>query len=501
MDATDETSETRTETPSPDPLFELIGSITRLTRRVALNADQLAEQVVSDAGSVARDAEAFGRAAAAGWSKLQRSGQAKWRDLGRAAPRVARVTTEGGKLIALYQWHRLLAQAGGHGLPDEAHRKLASRAREACIELRGGVLKLGQILSCRPDLVGPIWAAELAELQDRVPPVDSDAIIAGIEAELGAPIGELFADFAREPVAAASLAQVHLARLADGREVAVKALVPGIEDVIEADIAAMKALGPMLSDVVPGADLATIVAEMSRSLREELDYRAEAEAARELAGHLGGGTLFVPEVIASHSAQRVMTMARVDGARLGDHLDGADATERSRVIAAMVEGVARQVFVTGLVHADPHPGNFLVTADGRVAVLDFGCVLRLGPDERRGYARALGALVSRNPTAAADALAALGFVGDRDALLNIAGRVVDALRPGVDASAIDWQEAFRGLTADLAAAGKAGGVTVPRSFVLLGRVLATVAGLIVQYKPKLEPFALLAPHVAVALRT
>jgi ubiquinone biosynthesis protein len=276
--------------------------------------------------------------------------------------------------------------------------------------------------------------------------------------------------------------------------------VPGIEDVIDADIAAMKALGPMLSDVIPGADMGTIVAEMSRSLREELDYAAEAGAARELGQHLGGGTLFVPAVIASHSGARVLTMARVRGARLGDHLDGADAAERSRVIGAMIDGVARQVFVHGLVHADPHPGNFLVAEDGRVAVLDFGCVLRIDAAERKAYAQALGALVARNASAAADALATLGFVGDRDALLQIAGRVVDALRPGVDASAIDWQEAFRGLTADLAAAGRAGGVTVPRSFVLLGRVLATVAGLIVQYKPRLEPFALLAPHVAAALR-
>jgi ubiquinone biosynthesis protein len=497
----EETSGNRTSFEFPnDPLSELIGSVVRLTRRVAINADQLVEQVTRDAGSVAQNAEAFGRAAADRFASLQKAGAGKWRDLGRAAPRVAKVTSEGARLIALYKWHQLLAQAGGHPVPDEAHRKVAARARDACIELRGGVLKLGQILSCRPDLVGPVWAGELAELQDRVPPVDSDAVIAGIEADLGAPLAELFTDFEREPVAAASLAQVHLARLHDGTEVAVKALVPGIEDVIDADIAAMKALGPLLTDVIPGADIGTIVAEMSRSLREELDYVAEAESARELGADLVGGTLYVPEVVASHSRNRVLTMARVRGARLGDHLDAADAAEKSRVISAMVEGVARQVFAHGLVHADPHPGNFLVAEDGRIAVLDFGCVLRLDAEERKGYAKALGALVSRDAGAAADALTSLGFVGDRDALLTIAGRVVDAIRPGVDASAIDWQEAFRGLTADLAAAGRAGGVTVPRSFVLLGRVLATIAGLIVQYKPKLEVFRLVAPHLAAAMR-
>ena len=499
MDTKDET-EPPTETPAPaaDPLFELIGSLARLTRRVAVNADQLAEQITRDAGTVARDAEAFGRAAATRVAEWQRAGQDKWRDWNRAVPRVARVTAEGARLIALYRWYKLLADAAGTPVSADAHRKLAVRARDACIELRGGVLKLGQIASCRPDLVGPVWAAELAQLQDRVPAVDGDAVAARVEIELGGSIDELFFSFDRTPVAAASLAQVHLGHLHDGTEVAVKVQVPGIEEVIEADIAAMKALAPVLAEVLPGADFATFIAELSRSLLAELDYGAEAESARELADDLAG-YLYAPAVVASHSKGRVLTFTRAHGVRLTDYLEACDDAERSRVVGALVDGAARQIFVHGLVHADPHPGNFLVAPDGRIAVLDFGCVLRLDRDQRRGYARVLGALISRDADVAVEALTALGFVGDRDVLVSIAHRVVDAIRPGVDAATIDWQAAFQAMASDLAEAARAGGVTVPRSFVLLGRVLATLAGLIVTYKPKLEPFALIAPHLSAAL--
>jgi predicted unusual protein kinase regulating ubiquinone biosynthesis (AarF/ABC1/UbiB family) len=191
--------------------------------------------------------------------------------------------------------------------------------------------------------------------------------------------------------------------------------------------------------------------------------------------------------------------ARVDGARLGDHLEAASPEERARVIGAMIGGVARAVFAHGVVHADPHPGNFLVCADGRIAVLDFGCVLRLSPDERRGYARLLGHVFRGDAPAIADALESLGFAGDRDAMVSLAGLICDAMKPGVAAADIDWSAQMKIMMEEATRAARAGGVKVPPGFVLLGRVLATIAGYVVTYRPPIELFRLIAPHVAAAV--
>jgi ubiquinone biosynthesis protein len=153
--------------------------------------------------------------------------------------------------------------------------------------------------------------------------------------------------------------------------------------------------------------------------------------------------------------------------------------------------------VHGVVHADPHPGNFLVTPDNGVAVLDFGCVLRLGPDERRAWGRLFAALVARDEQKAAHELAALGFeANDPDELLKVGATIIDAMRPDMNAAEIDWNAQLVKFTEQLAAAGKSGTtMRVPRSFVLLSRVLGTLAGILVRYKPSIMPFALIAPHV------
>jgi ubiquinone biosynthesis protein len=479
--------------PNPRPISdasaELFASISNLVRRVTENAVRLSNDVVRDAAAIGRESERVATAARAQWDA--------WSDAGRAAPRVARVIAEGATLIALYRAHLVRARIGGFDhVPDDVHRALAARARAACVELRGGVLKIGQIASCRPDLVGAIWARELAELQDRVPAVDTGAIVARIEADLRAPINELFARFDDRPVAAASLAQVHLAALPDGREVAVKVQVPGIEDVIEADVQALRALALVAGDLLPGAD--TFASELGVALRGELDYAREAAAARECTSQVAP-PMFVPEVIDSHTRGAVLTSMRVDGARLGEHLEAASPEERARVVGAMIDAVARAVFVHGVVHADPHPGNFLVQPDGKIAVLDWGCVLRLTREERRGYAQILGHVFRGDPDAVAGALEALGFAGPRDSMVALADLICGAMKPGVAAADIDWSAQMKVMMEEATRAVRAGGVRVPPGFVLLGRVLATIAGYVVTYRPPLELFRLIGPHVAAAV--
>jgi predicted unusual protein kinase regulating ubiquinone biosynthesis (AarF/ABC1/UbiB family) len=471
--------------PPTDPAApsELLAALRRIGDRI----DSLTMDLARDAGTVARDAQAFADTAAATWVRL--------RATARATPRVARVLRDGAALIARYRWHRIRAAALGRtAIGDDAHRDLARRATAACAALRGGVAKLGQVASCRPDLFGAVWASELTALQDRVPPVPTAGIRARITEELAAPVESVFAELADEPVAAASLAQVHLGRLLDGTPVAVKVQVPGIEDVIDGDIAALRVLAGMLGDAVPGADLTTTCDELMRVLGEELDYVAEAAA---LERYAAASPVAVPRPIAAASAGRVLTMTRLDGERLLDFLDrttaAGDLAARDRVLVALVSETAAALFARGFAHGDPHPGNVLVGPGGTLALLDFGCTLALSPAERGGYARLLLAIVGGDRVTAGRELAALGFAAtDPDALVALAEGLVAALRPGAAAADHDWDDAMR---AELAAMRAAGAITIPRSFVLVGRILMTLAGLFARYRPAIELHALVAPHV------
>ena len=472
---------------------QLGAAIAGLAKRAAAHVDALSLVLARDVGPVARDGQALYGAAR---GQLEEAVA-----MGKGAPRVTKVVTAGLGLMAQLRWHRLRCAAAGYvGLDEDAHRALAGKVRELCVELRGGVLKLGQIASSRPDLVGPIWAGELASLQDRVPPVDGAAIVARVEEELGLTVLDAFARFEPEAVAAASLAQVHRAELADGRVVAVKVQVPGIDDIIASDISALKLLAGVLGDAIP-IDVTMIADELERALIEELDYLGEAERGTAFAADCAGTVLFVPAVIPERTSTRVLTTEFVEGTRLTDALDAASLAERTRIVTALCDGLARQVFRTGRIHADPHPGNFLVAPGGRIAVLDFGCVLELSAEERRGYAVLLMALASGDRKGALAMLATLGFGGEPEALAAMAGLITDALRPGVSVDAIDWEAQGRAMAVEIARRARAAGVTIPRSFVLLGRVLGTMAGLVAAYKPPIQLHAILLPHVAAAIAT
>ncbi len=459
-----------------------VENVFRLVKHVGVRIDAMSLDLARDAGAIVRNAQALGDAA---------RGQAT--TVVRATPRVTKLAQVAAALFARQRWLALAnaAKTGDARLTADDHRDLARRTTAYAADLRGGIAKLGQLASCRPDLVGPIWASELATLQDDVPPIDAAQIRARISDELGKPVDELFATFDDAPIAAASLAQVHAATLADGTRVVVKVQVPGIEDVVAADIAALRAIAGSIGEL-PGIDLATLTTELARALATELDYTAEADA---LWRYVGPVT--VPQPIAALSTVRVMTMSRIDGERLTTWLEHAAPADRDRLLGELVGEVAAQILVRGQVHADPHPGNFLVTPDGKLALLDFGCMLELSTPDRAAYARFVIAIAGGNHAQAAIELATLGFVADDpEQLVDLAASLVGAMKPGADVSTLDWQAAFAD---QVAHAKQLGGLQIPRSFVLLGRVLAAVAGLLATYKPKLELHPLIARHLAAAI--
>jgi predicted unusual protein kinase regulating ubiquinone biosynthesis (AarF/ABC1/UbiB family) len=356
----------------------------------------------------------------------------------RSTPRMARIVQEGVRMAASYRiWRKktvFLVPAAAEAELAALHQANAERLRDLCLELGGGVLKAGQFLSCRVDLLPEPFIGPLSALQDRAPTVPFEAIKALVEAELKQPLTEAYATFDEVPLAAASLAQVHAATLKDGTEVAVKVQLPGVDTLVNIDMSALKILAQTLGDVIPGMDLKTIAAELDVSVRGELNYAKEAENTTAFAALWAHNPdIVVPEIIANRSAGRVLTLTRIHGERLLEYLE-AHPEQRNRVLELMVSSFCVQVLDHGFFQADPHPGNFLVCEGPKLAILDFGAVQTFSPAERKAYAELAGSIMTRNTEKMAEQLTVLGFEtksGDTDTLVRFSEMLLDAFAQNV----------------------------------------------------------------------
>lgn len=287
--------------------------------------------------------------------------------------------------------------------------------RLALQELGPTFVKLGQVLAGRADLLGPEWTEELARLHSRVPGVPLEQLRPQLREDLSGEPEQVFARFDAEPIAAASIAQVHRARLHDGSEVAVKVRRPDIVDTVEADLRLLARLAEWARVNVPALEPyrpRELVREFARSLRRELDLAVECRQAERAAANLAPlGYVHVPRVHWQHTGPRVNVQDWVDGIA-GEDLAAVDAAGLDRVELARrgAHAVLKMIVEDGFFHADPHPGNVFYLPGNEIAFIDFGMVGRLSPRRREELLRLLLGLVQRQPQAVADVL--LDWTGD-----------------------------------------------------------------------------------------
>lgn len=263
----------------------------------------------------------------------------------------------------------------------DRHLTNAKRIASTMAELRGPLMKVGQLLSTHADALPGEYGEVLRSLQSSAPPMSYATIRDVIERDLGGSPDELFASFSREAVAAASLGQVHQATLPSGAKVAVKVQYPGADASVEGDVKNLKfgaqLVKTMLADVTGNdrLDFTPVADEIAEHLSQETDYCREAYNAK-LLGKLfeGDPEIVVPRVHDSHSGLRVITYDWLDGTDLNAALARDDQAARDRVVKQLTRAFWRQLFQGGVLHADPHPGNYRVLPDGRLALLDYGCV-------------------------------------------------------------------------------------------------------------------------------
>ena len=292
---------------------------------------------------------------------------------------------------------------------DTMHLETPVRVRRALEELGPTFVKLGQVMATRVDVFPPNWIAEFEKLQNGVPPVPYASLLPQLEAALGCSPQEIFPDLQTEAVAAASIAQVHHAKLADGTPVILKIRRPDIRAKIEADLRILMHIARLVEFEMPEMrryQPVQVVQQFSRSLRRELDLAAEARNIDRFAENFAGSdTVVIPKVYWEWTSEVMNVQQRVDGVA-GNNLAAVEAAGLDRKLLGSrgADAVLKMILIDGFYHADPHPGNVFYLPGNRIAIIDFGMVGRLTEDRRNQIVNLLAALAGRDDEAMLDVL-------------------------------------------------------------------------------------------------
>ena len=390
----------------------------------------------------------------------------------------------------------------GHPRREERY-SAPEHLRMAFEELGPTFIKLGQILSTRPDLIPAEYVEEFSKLQDRIPPCPTESIVEVIEEELGKPMSEIFLEFEEKPLASASIGQVHRARLKDGTRVVVKVQKPGVERQIKQDLEVLEELAYKLTqhwEAVRHLDIEGLYEEFAYILRNELDYQREGRNAETFRRNfLKDGTVYIPEIFWEYTTQKVLVMEELQGVKLTD-VEGIKALGQDpKDIAQKGANMYMNMFFRdGFFHGDPHPGNFFVLKDGRLGLVDFGMVGVLDDITRINLLQLLRGISRSDMSLVMDALHDLGIRGDigKEKLLKKELEVLFSyyfLRPlGEIRLSRVVNEIFR-LTYRYR-------ITLPSDLFLLLKTIGMAEGLLMKLDPDFRMMNAIKPYLAKSAR-
>jgi predicted unusual protein kinase regulating ubiquinone biosynthesis (AarF/ABC1/UbiB family) len=441
-------------------------------------------------------------------------------------------------LVSIVFWDLFLPRIGfakwSRNTRSERYRKIARRFRSMAVQMGGVLIKVGQFLSSRVDVLPEVVTTELAGLQDEVPSEMFDDIQAVVETEFGTPLLDKYTEFDTTPLAAASLGQAHLAKLrltneqaqkfdavdltSDGNQtidypVVVKIQRPGIEKIIATDLAAIRTVGGWIKRYPPinkRVNIPGLISEFSRTLYEEIDYLAEGRNAETFAINFNDHSgVLVPKVIWSHTTKRVLTLQDVRGIKITDYDEITRAgINRADVAARLLDTYLKQIFEDGFFHADPHPGNLFVMSitqpgesssshDWKLTFIDFGMVGRMRPEIRDGLRELLIGIGLQDASRVIKSYQILGILlpGADIALLEKAeseifkrfwGKGMDELAninmDEIHAFAYEFREILYNMPFQL-----------PQDLIFLGRAVGILSGMCSGLDPQINVFEHLGP--------
>jgi len=332
--------------------------------------------------------------------------------------RPVRFAYAGGLVASILAGYKLLLFRRGRLAQEEYeerlsayHTRSARQIYDAVLRLQGLMIKIGQTIGSRPDTFPEEYVRVLSRLQDQVPPRSWQSMRPHIERQLGAPIDEIFAEFATEPVAAASLAQVYKARLKDGRSVAVKVVYPNIERLVNTDLKLLRAVIWLESRLLYSFPLEPAFQELAGNIPLEVDMLHEARSMEAIAALLAHRSeIVIPGVIWEHTSERVLTMEYIEGIKVTDLERGIrEGLDKKKLSRLVVEVYVELMLKHGHFHADPHPGNLFALPGDRLAIVDFGLTKRLSPRFLRAFKKMIRCIFTHDDEGVVGAMEEAGF--------------------------------------------------------------------------------------------
>ena len=358
-------------------------------------------------------------------------------------------------------------------------RQRARECAELLADLGPAFIKAGQALSTRPDIIPPLLLEELAQLQDQLPGFDSGLAMACIEEDLGAPVNQIYAQLERDPISAASLGQVHRGVLLSGEKVAVKVQRPGLREQITLDLYIVRNIAAWINQNIGliRSDLVALIDELGKRVFEEMDYLNEAANAEKFAAlHRHNKRIAVPLIYHQATSRRVLTMEWIDGVKL-TNLEAVRSIgmDPDDMVQVGVNCSLQQLLEHGFFHADPHPGNLLALADGRLAYLDFGMMSEVSRESRTGLIQAVVHLVNRNFSALSKDFVSLGFLANDVNLEPIVPAFESVFSQAIEMGVSRMD--FKAVTDDLSGVMYRFPFQVPPYYALIIRSLVTLEGI------------------------
>jgi predicted unusual protein kinase regulating ubiquinone biosynthesis (AarF/ABC1/UbiB family) len=430
--------------------------------------------------------------------------------------RIDRFVAVGGLAAGVYAGYKAISVREQRlGLEHEAaetkrrahHTWSARRFYEIAVTRQGLLIKLGQIIGSRPDLIPDEYIDVLSRLQDDVPPRPFPSIKRRIERSLDRTLEDVFAEFEETPIAAASLAQVHKARLHDGRVVAVKVQYPGIQAIVENDLRNIRFLLRILAQFERNLNFGPIIEEVSQNTPMELDFINEGHNAELIAKNFADrDDIVVPEIYWEYTTRRVLVMEFIEGIKVTDvaglHRIGVDPQAVAQLVT---DAYCEQLYLHGMFHADPHPGNLFIQrgANGnpRLVMLDFGLCRKYDDKFRLGYARLVNAMLRWDIPAMIEGYKALGITvknpNDPTVYVELGRAMMETSKPGTAYADPD-------LTAEanvrMAKVIRANPITdIPRELLLIMRVVGLLSGLGKHLDSRVDVTKTILPYTQMAL--
>ncbi len=418
------------------------------------------------------------------------------------------------RVIWSYVWLSYTSRLFGSSWRDariaDVHRRNSQRVYETILELQGLFIKVGQLLSIMANFLPAEFRAELEGLQDSVPPRPYEEIAERLQGELGAAMTS-FAELDAEPIASASLGQVHMARLVDGTRVCVKVQHKNIDRIVRLDLRTIRRIMGIVQWFVPVKGLGAYYHQIKELLTQELDFELEADNIERIAKNFTQDKKVVfPRPIRELSTTRVLTSTFVEGVKVNDMASlRALGVDRKDVAKRLVQVYCQMIFVDGVYHADPHPGNVLVQKDGAVVLIDFGAVAELSPQMREGIPEFLEGVLRRDTDRLVRSMRKMGFIS-RTSDEGVSEKIIEYFHRRFQEEVkldsfnlkdirVDPQRGLENLLdlrkMNIGLREISGAFHVPKDWVLLERTILLLYGCCSMLDPELNPVAIIQPYL------